>query len=206
MPASAHLPTAMARARTPPKFRIVDGDGRLPRGGEAAIPSHSPEQTRRHADALGGLARAARLRAGQRRAGFDRQPARSRNQRARPDREKSGEPPRASSGARWSGAGSRRNISRSCTAGRSGKRRRVDAPLARQGEHGPSAIWLKQTIHEKGAPARRIFGSRSDSLGKGDRVKFADRARDSAHRPHASDSRAPRASRPPDCRRQNLRP
>ncbi|MEO8044250.1 MAG: RNA pseudouridine synthase [Spartobacteria bacterium] len=29
----------------------------------------------------------------------------------------------------------------------------VDAPLARQGDHGPSAIWLKQTIHEKGAPA-----------------------------------------------------
>ncbi len=33
----------------------------------------------------------------------------------------------------------------------------VDAPLARQGEHGPSAIWLKQTIHEKGAPAATDF-------------------------------------------------
>jgi 23S rRNA pseudouridine1911/1915/1917 synthase len=33
----------------------------------------------------------------------------------------------------------------------------VDAPLARQGEHGPSAIWLKQTIHEKGVPAETEF-------------------------------------------------
>ena len=33
----------------------------------------------------------------------------------------------------------------------------VDAPLARQGAHGPSAIWLKQTIHEKGAPALTEF-------------------------------------------------
>jgi 23S rRNA pseudouridine1911/1915/1917 synthase len=30
----------------------------------------------------------------------------------------------------------------------------VDAPLARQGAHGPSAIWLKQVIHPQGAPAR----------------------------------------------------
>ncbi|MEO5719604.1 MAG: RNA pseudouridine synthase, partial [Chthoniobacterales bacterium] len=29
--------------------------------------------------------------------------------------------------------------------------------LARQGEHGPSAIWLKQAIHEKGAPALTDF-------------------------------------------------
>jgi 23S rRNA pseudouridine1911/1915/1917 synthase len=33
----------------------------------------------------------------------------------------------------------------------------VDAPLARQGAHGPSAIWLKQTIHAKGAPAMTEF-------------------------------------------------
>ena len=33
----------------------------------------------------------------------------------------------------------------------------VDAPLARQGAHGPSAIWLKQMIHPKGAPARTDF-------------------------------------------------
>ena len=33
----------------------------------------------------------------------------------------------------------------------------VDAPLARQGEHGPSAIWLKQTVHAKGAPAATDF-------------------------------------------------
>ena len=35
--------------------------------------------------------------------------------------------------------------------------RTVDAPLARQGVHGPSAIWLKQTIHENGAPAQTEF-------------------------------------------------
>ena len=33
----------------------------------------------------------------------------------------------------------------------------VDAPLARQGAHKPSAIWLKQAIHEKGAPALTGF-------------------------------------------------
>lgn len=33
----------------------------------------------------------------------------------------------------------------------------LDAPLARQGAHGPSAIWLKQAIHEKGAPALTEF-------------------------------------------------
>jgi 23S rRNA pseudouridine1911/1915/1917 synthase len=33
----------------------------------------------------------------------------------------------------------------------------VDRPLARQGEHGVSAIWLKQMIHEKGAMARTNF-------------------------------------------------
>lgn len=33
----------------------------------------------------------------------------------------------------------------------------VDAPLARQGAHGPSAIWLKQTIHPRGAPALTEF-------------------------------------------------
>ncbi|MDQ3116606.1 MAG: RNA pseudouridine synthase [Verrucomicrobiota bacterium] len=33
----------------------------------------------------------------------------------------------------------------------------VDAPLARQGEHGHSAIWLKQTVHATGAPAATDF-------------------------------------------------
>jgi 23S rRNA pseudouridine1911/1915/1917 synthase len=33
----------------------------------------------------------------------------------------------------------------------------VDAPLARQGIHAPSLIWLKQTIHPAGAPARTEF-------------------------------------------------
>jgi 23S rRNA pseudouridine1911/1915/1917 synthase len=33
----------------------------------------------------------------------------------------------------------------------------VDAPLARQGIHAPSPIWLKQAIHPKGARARTRF-------------------------------------------------
>ena len=33
----------------------------------------------------------------------------------------------------------------------------VDAPLLRQGTRLPSAIWLKQTIHPDGAPARTIL-------------------------------------------------
>ena len=33
----------------------------------------------------------------------------------------------------------------------------IDAPLARQGDHAPSAIWLKQMIHERGAPAITEF-------------------------------------------------
>jgi 23S rRNA pseudouridine1911/1915/1917 synthase len=33
----------------------------------------------------------------------------------------------------------------------------VDAPLDRQGKHRPSAIWLKQTIHSAGSPARTEF-------------------------------------------------
>jgi 23S rRNA pseudouridine1911/1915/1917 synthase len=33
----------------------------------------------------------------------------------------------------------------------------VDAPLCRKGSHEPSAIWLKQTIHPSGAPARTNF-------------------------------------------------
>jgi 23S rRNA pseudouridine1911/1915/1917 synthase len=33
----------------------------------------------------------------------------------------------------------------------------VDAPLARQGIHSPTLIWLKQAIHPAGAPARTKF-------------------------------------------------
>lgn len=33
----------------------------------------------------------------------------------------------------------------------------IDAPLDRQGKHERSAIWLKQTIHPKGAPAQTQF-------------------------------------------------
>jgi len=36
-------------------------------------------------------------------------------------------------------------------------KRTVDAPLDRQGKHQTSAIWLKQMIHAKGAPAQTEF-------------------------------------------------
>ena len=37
------------------------------------------------------------------------------------------------------------------------EKRIVDAPMDRQGKHERSAIWLKQTIHPDGAPARTVF-------------------------------------------------
>ena len=37
------------------------------------------------------------------------------------------------------------------------KTKTVDAPLDRQGKHGPSAIWLKQAIISQGAPAMTEF-------------------------------------------------
>jgi 23S rRNA pseudouridine1911/1915/1917 synthase len=45
----------------------------------------------------------------------------------------------------------------------------VNAPLARQGAHGPSAIWLKQAIHEKGAPAVTEFRVEKQFVRGGDR-------------------------------------
>lgn len=33
----------------------------------------------------------------------------------------------------------------------------VDAPLLRQGIHQPSRIWLKQTVHPQGSPAKTLF-------------------------------------------------
>ena len=37
------------------------------------------------------------------------------------------------------------------------ERKLVDAPLARQGKHQDSVIWLKQMIHAAGAPAQTEF-------------------------------------------------
>ena len=42
-------------------------------------------------------------------------------------------------------------------AGRLWDRETVNAPLARQGLHSPSPIWLKQAIHAEGAPASTEF-------------------------------------------------
>jgi 23S rRNA pseudouridine1911/1915/1917 synthase len=51
---------------------------------------------------------------------------------------------------------------------------RVDAPLARQGEHQASAIWLKQMVHEKGATAVTEFRVERRFVGQGrSRRKFA---------------------------------
>jgi 23S rRNA pseudouridine1911/1915/1917 synthase len=49
----------------------------------------------------------------------------------------------------------------------------VDAPLARQGEFGPSAIWLKQTIHPQGAAARTRFRVEERFVRRENSARFA---------------------------------
>ena len=49
----------------------------------------------------------------------------------------------------------------------------VDAPLARQGDHMPSAIWLKQMIHPKGAPALTDFAVESCFVRQKDAQRYA---------------------------------
>src|SRR6478672_6321595 len=48
----------------------------------------------------------------------------------------------------------------------------VDAPLARQGVHQPSAIWLKQMIHPAGAAARTDFRVEERFIRDGDRFSI----------------------------------
>ncbi|MDP9004064.1 MAG: RluA family pseudouridine synthase [Verrucomicrobiota bacterium] len=48
----------------------------------------------------------------------------------------------------------------------------VDAPLARQGVHAPSSIWLKQAIHPAGAPARTDFKIERRFHGSGERFSI----------------------------------
>jgi 23S rRNA pseudouridine1911/1915/1917 synthase len=49
----------------------------------------------------------------------------------------------------------------------------IDAPLARQGAHGPSRIWLKQTIHPAGAPAGTGFRIEQRFTRGPDRQRFS---------------------------------
>jgi 23S rRNA pseudouridine1911/1915/1917 synthase len=49
----------------------------------------------------------------------------------------------------------------------------VDAPLTRQGEHAPSAIWLKQTIHDLGVSAQTEFQVEKRFVRPGATEKFA---------------------------------
>ena len=49
----------------------------------------------------------------------------------------------------------------------------VDAPLARQGEHAPSPIWLKQTIHDLGVSAQTEFRVERRFVRPGSTEKFA---------------------------------
>jgi 23S rRNA pseudouridine1911/1915/1917 synthase len=48
----------------------------------------------------------------------------------------------------------------------------VDAPLARAGAHGPSRIWLKQTIHPQGASAMTEFIVGERFTRRGDRFSI----------------------------------
>jgi 23S rRNA pseudouridine1911/1915/1917 synthase len=49
----------------------------------------------------------------------------------------------------------------------------VDAPLARQGDHMPSTIWLKQIIHPKGVPALTDFSVESCFVRQEDAQRYA---------------------------------
>jgi 23S rRNA pseudouridine1911/1915/1917 synthase len=49
----------------------------------------------------------------------------------------------------------------------------IDAPLARQGAQKPSCIWLKQTIHPAGAPARTDFRLEERFTRGPDRQRFS---------------------------------
>jgi 23S rRNA pseudouridine1911/1915/1917 synthase len=51
--------------------------------------------------------------------------------------------------------------------------RSVDAPIARQGVHVPSSIWLKQMIHPLGAPARTDFRVEKRFVRGSKRERFA---------------------------------
>ncbi|HEY3664199.1 MAG TPA: RNA pseudouridine synthase [Chthoniobacterales bacterium] len=155
MPASAHLPTTTERARTPPRFRIVaETDDYLVVDKPPFLLIHpsKPDGTPTLWAALRDVLAFELVNGGQV------------SIVNRLDRETSGLVLIAKNreAARHFGlAMERRRIEKEYLAIVQGWPKwdatTVAAPLARQGEHGPSAIWLKQTIHELGVPAVTDF-------------------------------------------------
>ena len=155
MPASAHLPTTTERARTPPKFRIVaETEDYLVVDKPAFLLIHptKPGGTPTLWAALRELLAFELVNGGQV------------SIVNRLDRETSGLvliAKNAATARRFGLAMERRQIEKEYLAIVHGspewETTRLDAPLARQGGHGASAIWLKQTIHPEGAPALTEF-------------------------------------------------
>jgi 23S rRNA pseudouridine1911/1915/1917 synthase len=155
MPASAHVPTAAARARRPPDFRIVDES-------EDYLVVDKPPFLLIHPSKPDGpptlWATLRELLA------FELVNGGRVSIVNRLDRETSGLvliAKSAGAARRFGLAMQRHLITKEYLAVVSGwpdwDTTIVDAPLARQGGHRPSAIWLKQTIHEEGAPAVTEF-------------------------------------------------
>ena len=155
MPASAHLPTTANRARTPSKFGVVaETDDYLVVNKPPFLLIHpsKPDGTPTLWAALRELLAFELVNGGQV------------SIVNRLDRETSGLvliAKNAATARRFGLAMERRLIEKEYLAIVHGwpkwETTTVDAPLARQGEHGPSAIWLKQAIHETGVPAVTEF-------------------------------------------------
>ena len=155
MPASAHLPTTRDRARTPPKFRVVaETENYLVVDKPAFLLIHptKPDGTPTLLAALRELLAFELVNGGQV------------SIVNRLDRETSGLvliAKNAATARRFGLAMENRHIEKEYLAIVHGwpewEVTRLDGPLKRQGEHGASAIWLKQTIHAEGAPALTEF-------------------------------------------------
>jgi 23S rRNA pseudouridine1911/1915/1917 synthase len=155
MPASAHLPTPADRASAAPKFRVVaEREDYLVVDKPAFLLIHpsKPDGTPTLWAALRELLAFELVNGGQV------------SIVNRLDRETSGLvliAKNAATARRFGLAMERRQIEKEYLAIVCGwpewENTILDAPLARQGAHGPSAIWLKQAIHEKGAPALTEF-------------------------------------------------
>ncbi|MBA3608157.1 MAG: RNA pseudouridine synthase [Chthoniobacterales bacterium] len=155
MPVSAHLPTTHDRARTPPKFRIVaETEDYLVVDKPPFLLIHpsKPDGTPTLWAALREVLAFELVNGGQV------------SIVNRLDRETSGLvliAKKRETARRFGLAMERRLIEKEYLAIVFGwpdwEAMTVDAPLARQGEHGHSAIWLKQNVHAKGAPAATDF-------------------------------------------------
>ncbi|MDQ3200537.1 MAG: RNA pseudouridine synthase [Verrucomicrobiota bacterium] len=151
MPASAHLPTPSGHARTPPKFRLVaETDDYLVVDKPPFLLIHpsKPDGTPTLWAALRQLLAFELVNGGQV------------SIVNRLDRETSGLvliAKNATTARSFGLAMERHQIEKEYLAIVTGwpdwETQTVNAPLARQGEHGPSSIWLKQAIHPQGAPA-----------------------------------------------------